>query len=95
MGEPEHYQGEFFLCAPQQRPYGVQTVMGLTQLYLDKETKSISINSAQDVVDHFPQSTKDTMCRSMGFTHTFSESLHIISAAEKYHNYSFSAKCIK
>ena len=47
---------------------GMQTTLGLIQIFLNEETKSLAIKQPSDIKNYFGIAKLDSLCRQMGFS---------------------------
>lgn len=62
----DSYAGEAYLCSPDGFIPGMQTSVGLMQLYLHSEVKSVAM--ASDFLYAKPNAVIDSFCRQLGFS---------------------------
>lgn len=82
----KYYDGEVFLAPPRERVPGLQTTFGVIQIHLYNETKSITI-SRKDDVEYFGTTTRDSICKQMGFTQAKTNSVFTVNAASAGFNF--------
>lgn len=90
----QDYDGEAYLCPPNEKPHGLQTILGLMQIvlirgsgseYYDKQTRSVSTNKHSDVPEHFQAAKRDSYCRQLGFTNAVS--VHALSEVSSLYHF--------
>ena len=83
----KYYDGEAYLCPPDQKPFGMQATIGLIQLYLHDEPRSVSAEQKSDLTKYFKRPVQDSLCRQMGFSMAAQGGLQPLAAFES--NYTF------
>ena len=85
----QYYDGETYLCPPTQKRPGLQTTLGLIQIHLRGESRSLAIKKPSDIADYFGRDLRDSMCRQMGFSRAVPGGVYTIAALNEI-QYDFS-----
>ena len=80
-----YYDGEVYLCPPEQKPAGMQTTLGVVQLFLNGDTKSLSVKRPSDIAKHFGNTKVDSLCRQMGFSRAEHDVIYTQEALKHLH----------
>ena len=76
-----YYEGEVFLAPPREKVHGMQTTLGVIQIKLYDEIRSITISDTNDI-KYFDASERDSICKQMGFTRAVTASVYTVHAIQ-------------
>ena len=76
-----YYEGEVFLAPPREKVHGMQITLGVIQIKLYNEIRSITISDTDDI-KYFDDSKRDSICKQMGFTRAVTASVYTVHAMQ-------------